>query len=309
MVRSLPVIAVLALICCSILIAGNTTSAYTVPPTGTVKPSITASTTASGAGSMTAKDWNEKGIALYWEEKDSEAIECYDKAIAVDPTYFDAWNNKAFILSGLGRYDEAIVCWDRAIALKPTSAETWYNKGGDLYAQNKYGEAIVCYDKAIALDPTFAKAWNNKGKSLEKEGKTSEAIMCYDRAIALDPTHANYQNNRNLALAALPSPSIRENSPTITRPSTTIPTPFATQSPTPDYTSAPMTTSTAVFTGTETALPSMSGQLPTPPIVDRDLPSGFWWSVYGNIVAGVSVLIITGVASVVYVRIIRKPKE
>ncbi|MDD1715446.1 MAG: tetratricopeptide repeat protein [Methanolinea sp.] len=48
-----------------------------------------------------------------------EAIECYDRALAIDPDFSVAWSAKGVALHNLGRYDEAITCYDRALSLDP----------------------------------------------------------------------------------------------------------------------------------------------------------------------------------------------
>lgn len=37
-------------------------------------------------------------MALSEQEKYSEAIKCYDQAIYIEPTYFNAWNNKGIYI-------------------------------------------------------------------------------------------------------------------------------------------------------------------------------------------------------------------
>ncbi len=48
-----------------------------------------------------------------------EAIESYDRALAIDPDFAIAWQAKGVALHNLGRYDEAIACYDRALSLEP----------------------------------------------------------------------------------------------------------------------------------------------------------------------------------------------
>jgi tetratricopeptide (TPR) repeat protein len=49
----------------------------------------------------------------------SEAIECYNQAIKIDPNYCHAINNKGIILDDLGKYSEAIECYNKAIQINP----------------------------------------------------------------------------------------------------------------------------------------------------------------------------------------------
>ena len=126
--------------------------------------------------------WRNKGGALYFLGKYDEAIECYDKAIEIDPDNQVVWNNKGLALNSLGKYDEAIVSYDKAIEIDPTDADAWNNKGLALNSLGKYDEAIVSYDKAIEIDPTDADAWNNKGLALNSLGNDNEAKKCYDKS-------------------------------------------------------------------------------------------------------------------------------
>ena len=45
-------------------------------------------------------------------------IEAYDQAINIDSDYESAWTNKGNALGKTGRYKEAIDCYDKAIAIK-----------------------------------------------------------------------------------------------------------------------------------------------------------------------------------------------
>jgi len=50
-----------------------------------------------------------------------EAIECYDRALAIDPDFTIAWEAKGVSLHNLGRYDGAIACYKEALSLDPAN--------------------------------------------------------------------------------------------------------------------------------------------------------------------------------------------
>jgi len=92
------------------------------------------------------------------------------------------WRNKGGALYFLGKYDEAIECYDKAIEIDPNNSVVWNNKGLALNSLGKYDEAITSYDMAIKIDPNDADAWNNKGLALNSLGNDDDAKKCYDRS-------------------------------------------------------------------------------------------------------------------------------
>jgi tetratricopeptide (TPR) repeat protein len=119
--------------------------------------------------------------------KYNEAIECYDKALEIDPKYVYALNNKGLALDNLRKYNEAIECYDKALKIDPKYAWAWLNKGLALGNLKKYKEAIECYDKAIEIDPNFIViACYNKANALYYLKYYDQAIECYDKAAKVE---------------------------------------------------------------------------------------------------------------------------
>ena len=152
---------------------------------------------------MNPEYWNNKGIALGELKRYEEAIECFDKAIELNPNDPWYWYNKGVALSELKRYEEEIECYDRAIELDPNNPWYWNNKGTALGKLERYEEEIECYDRAIELNPNNPIYWNNKGNALYYLKRYEEAIECYDRAIELNPNSPIYWNNKAVVLEEL----------------------------------------------------------------------------------------------------------
>ena len=81
-----------------------------------------------------------------------------------------------------GNNAEAIRCYEKGLAIDPSNAIIWCNKGAALLALKLGQEAVVCFDRAIALDPRDASAWNNKGCALLAIGQQSEGYACLQEA-------------------------------------------------------------------------------------------------------------------------------
>ena len=66
--------------------------------------------------SKTAEEWYR--LALI-EIDPAKKVEYYTKVLEIDPENFDAWFNKGLALVDLGRYSEAIECFDKALEIEP----------------------------------------------------------------------------------------------------------------------------------------------------------------------------------------------
>jgi tetratricopeptide (TPR) repeat protein len=124
-----------------------------------------------------------------------EAIACYQKAIALDPTLATAHYNLGNALSRKGQVDEVIACHRKAIALDPRFAMAHTNLGVALHRQGKVDQAVACFRKAIECDPKLATAHYSLGLALAGKGQLDEAIARYREAIRLQPDHAEAHCN------------------------------------------------------------------------------------------------------------------
>ena len=60
---------------------------------------------------------------FYDNQKYDEALQYYDKVLAIDPSSVNALNSKGLALEHLQRYDEALQFYDKALSLDPSSIQ------------------------------------------------------------------------------------------------------------------------------------------------------------------------------------------
>jgi tetratricopeptide (TPR) repeat protein len=144
-----------------------------------------------------------KGNEYYYKKEYNNAIQCFDKAVEIDPNNAYAWYNKGAVLGDLLKHNEAIQCFDKAVEIGPNNAYAWSYKGVTLYKLGKRDESIQCYDKALEINPNNASTWNNKGLALDHLRKYDDAIQCYDKAVEIDPNNDLFNENRNIVLEKL----------------------------------------------------------------------------------------------------------
>ena len=121
--------------------------------------------------------------------KFEEAVACYQRALSLNPDYYEALNNLGNALKAQGKLEEAMACHQRAISLKPDFYKAHTNLGVVLHDQGKMEEAIACYQHALTLNPDYYEALINLGNALREQGKFKEAVASYRKAISVNENY------------------------------------------------------------------------------------------------------------------------
>jgi len=145
--------------------------------------------------------YNNRGNAYDDKGNYKMAIRDYERAMELNPELAWAYNNRGLVYAKKGEYDLAIRDYDRAIELNPELAVAYNNRGIVYYSKGDYNLAIRDYDRAIDLNPEYAEAYYNCGIVYYSKGDYNLAIREYDRAINLNPEEAKAYNNRGVAYA------------------------------------------------------------------------------------------------------------
>ncbi|MBE9186359.1 tetratricopeptide repeat protein [Microcoleus sp. LEGE 07076] len=128
------------------------------------------------------------------------AIECYERALRIDPNYAAAHNNLGVVKQHSGRLTEAIAHYKKALEINGNFAETASNLGSALAEAGETAEAIAQYQRALSLNPNCAEALINLGLLREEEGNVGEACSLYEQAIQVNPNCAAAYLNLGIAL-------------------------------------------------------------------------------------------------------------
>ena len=105
-----------------------------------------------------------------------------------NPEDFNTLDALADLYFESGQYIEAIQTYDRALAVNPMCADCWNDKGLSFYYTGDAASALNSFDKAIAIEPRFAHVWLSKGFVLVSEGRYQEAIEPLNKVKELDTT-------------------------------------------------------------------------------------------------------------------------
>ncbi|MBD1827796.1 tetratricopeptide repeat protein [Microcoleus vaginatus GB1-A2] len=140
------------------------------------------------------------GVDLQQQADFGGAIECYERAIAIDPNYVAAHSNLGVVKQQTGQLTQAIAHYRQALAIDPNLAETASNLGSALAEAGETEEAIAEYERALSLNPNCAEALINLGLLREEQGDVAEAVRCYEQAIQVNPNCAAAYLNLGIAL-------------------------------------------------------------------------------------------------------------
>ena len=151
----------------------------------------------------TAKDWKDKGNALVKEKKYKEALDCYSKAIEIDPNDPILYSNRSLMHINLSEFDQAITDAEKAISIKPEYAKAYLRKGKALEGQQRLQEALDTYKLGLEKDKTNAQLLE---ASQELEAQLNNPFLKNYAKLFTDPRTAQMMKDpqfRNLIDYAL----------------------------------------------------------------------------------------------------------
>lgn len=90
-----------------------------------------------------------------------------------------------------GRIDEAMEDYQRAIAIHPEYANALNNRANMRVLRGDLQGALGDYGEALRLNPVFCDAYCNRGMARHRLGDREGAREDYQRALALDPNHGD----------------------------------------------------------------------------------------------------------------------
>jgi tetratricopeptide (TPR) repeat protein len=138
----------------------------------------------------------------YWNKMTTEAyrkaIDHFERAIAIDPTYALAYAGLADSYTGLGdaghsaippkeAFSSATAAVEKALEIDETLAEAHASLGHLKMHDFDWAGAEREFKRAIELNPNYATTHHMYGFYLAQRGRTQEAITTMKRAMELDP--------------------------------------------------------------------------------------------------------------------------
>jgi tetratricopeptide (TPR) repeat protein len=153
--------------------------------------------------SETADDAWWEGRALAKQRRLEDALQAYERAIAIDPQRTVVWVSKGNVLKELGRLVEAEQAYEQALRLDPDNVAAIFNRACVRQARSCLLEALADYERVLELEPSDREAWNNHGKVLMDLGRMRDAEDSFQRALSVDPRYYETAWNNLIELLSI----------------------------------------------------------------------------------------------------------
>ncbi|MCS7168514.1 MAG: tetratricopeptide repeat protein [Gemmatales bacterium] len=105
--------------------------------------------------------WNQRGLALAEQKRFHEALECFRKALQLEPNYEIAELNLGMCYKNLGYLEEAARIFRSCADKYPHDTAPLINLAATYKQLNRLEEGLACLRRACQISPPFSPAWHN----------------------------------------------------------------------------------------------------------------------------------------------------
>lgn len=137
--------------------------------------------------------WMTSALVAEDEKQWAQALQAYDRILAMAPQLAAAHNGKARVLEQQGDLQGAQQHWEQAVALQPNLARAWNNLGALHARRQQTAAAHHCWQQAAQHDGQYARPRLNLGLSLLQHRQVDAAQPWLQAAYALAPDSAEAQ--------------------------------------------------------------------------------------------------------------------
>ena len=144
------------------------------------------------------------GSAYLQQQKNSEARDCFQRALKLQATYPgtwpNCWNNLGILAAREGNYDEAIELFQHALQIDPKHSIALQNLGSAYRQKKNWPEAQEALERALQLNPDDPEANYSMGMVFAQQNDTDRGYEYLQKAIALRPAYPEALNNLGILL-------------------------------------------------------------------------------------------------------------
>ncbi|CAG8609239.1 10588_t:CDS:1 [Cetraspora pellucida] len=128
-----------------------------------------------------------RSLGAYWfkQKEYRRSIECYTKALTVNPIFEKAWFVQGCAAMHVEEWDVAQQAFYRAISLDPENSEAWNNLASIFLRQGRKPEAFNAFRQGLKQKYDSWRIWTNYMYTAVDIGEFSETIRAMQRVVDL----------------------------------------------------------------------------------------------------------------------------
>jgi cytochrome c-type biogenesis protein CcmH/NrfG len=135
-----------------------------------------------------ARAMRSLGSYFFKRNQDKECIECYRKALAINPLFGNSWFVMGCAAARIQEYEIAAEAFTRVVALDDDNSEAWNNLASIYIRQQKKTEAFNALQQALKHSYDNWKMWQNFMFTATDLHDFTEAIKAAERVVELRAT-------------------------------------------------------------------------------------------------------------------------
>jgi tetratricopeptide (TPR) repeat protein len=147
----------------------------------------------------TAKSLHNLGYYRHQKGELKEALDSIEQALEMTPHYKDAWISLGNVHDTMGNPADALECYNRAIELQPNDGRGYYSRGRILMAQKRFDEGAEDFSRAANFygrNDWKGDAFFNRAKCHEGAGRIRQAMDDYQQAFSHGIQQGMYESVR-----------------------------------------------------------------------------------------------------------------
>jgi tetratricopeptide (TPR) repeat protein len=130
----------------------------------------------------------------------SEALQNFDRALAINPLYVDALISQASTLVAVNRRQDALQCFDRIAKMDSNDYRFLVTKAKLLLKLHLYDDILPLYDKIIELRPNVIQSYISKAQVYTRLGQFQDAMDTLNEAQKIVSSDNSSKDNEGLLL-------------------------------------------------------------------------------------------------------------
>ena len=136
-----------------------------------------------------------EAINLHRAGMSEMAMQVCRQILTIDQNFEDAYTMQGNLFAEQGKFSESIDCFRRAIQINPKNLSVHVNMGLALLNESHLDEAEIEFQKILSINSGYVPAINGLGVVMVRKGNLTDAIRLFQLSLIKEPAQPDTLNN------------------------------------------------------------------------------------------------------------------